>query len=96
MQTIIATSGYDPKQKLALTPLTLSELKALKGGECLQFLDIRGKVRNCKVNGKCRIWKRNLTRFEVPCKYGLREYFTICREGELFTGEPYAQTELPL
>ena len=30
-----------------------------------------------KVNGAVRTWKRDANRIEVPCKYGLYEYFTL-------------------
>ena len=93
--TIVAVSGYN-KTKLELTPLTLDELKALRGGEHLHFLDRHGKARDCKINGKCKTWKRDLNRIEVPCKYGLREYFTVYTVGELFTARLYTQQELPL
>lgn len=38
------------------------------------FVDVSGKARQCKVNGKVRTWKRDPERIEVPVKYGLREY----------------------
>ena len=41
------------------------------------FLSAHGDARQAKVNGKVRIWKRDKTRIEIPCKYGLYEYFTM-------------------
>lgn len=35
------------------------------------------KARRVKVNGAVRLWKRDPNRIEVPCKYGLYEYFTL-------------------
>lgn len=93
---MIAVSGYNPKHKFELTALTLDELKALRGGEQLQFLDRNGKVRNCTINGKCRTWKRDATRIEVPCKYGLYEFFIVYFTGELFRAELSTQGELAL
>jgi hypothetical protein len=34
-------------------------------------------ARQVKVNGAVRTWKRDPNRIEVPCKYGLYEYFTL-------------------
>lgn len=39
--------------------------------------DLRGNARTVKVNGKVRTWKRDPNRIEVPCKYGLYEYFLL-------------------
>lgn len=36
-----------------------------------------GDARRVKVNGAVRRWKRDTTRIEVPCKYGLYEYFVL-------------------
>jgi hypothetical protein len=36
-----------------------------------------GDARQAKVNGQVRTWKRDPNRIEVPCKYGLYEYFTL-------------------
>jgi len=36
-----------------------------------------GDARTVKVNGKVRRWKRDTGRIEIPCKYGLYEYFTL-------------------
>ena len=41
------------------------------------FIDTRGQARTAKVNGKVRTWKRDLTRIEIPLKYGLYEYVTF-------------------
>jgi hypothetical protein len=41
------------------------------------FLSITNDARQAKVNGKVRTWKRDLTRIEVPVKYGLYEYYTF-------------------
>lgn len=36
-----------------------------------------GDARTVKVNGAVRTWKRDPNRVEVPCKYGMYEYFTL-------------------
>lgn len=36
-----------------------------------------GDARRVKVNGAVRRWKRDRTRIEVPCKYGMYECFTL-------------------
>lgn len=36
-----------------------------------------GDARQVKVNGAVRRWKRDANRIEIPCKYGLYEYFTL-------------------
>lgn len=38
-----------------------------------------------KVNGKVRRWKRETGRVEIPCKYGLYEYFVL-NERDLAAG----------
>jgi hypothetical protein len=78
--TFKATSGYysrkvpEPK---TYRQMTLDEVKALRYGDHVDCLDLNGKVRTVKINGKVRRWKRDTDRVEVPCKYGLYEYFTI-------------------
>jgi hypothetical protein len=37
----------------------------------------QGTAKTVKVNGAVRTWKRDPNRIEVPCKYGLYEYFTL-------------------
>lgn len=41
------------------------------------FRAIDGTARQCKVNGRVKIWKRDTERVEVPVKYGLYEYSTF-------------------
>lgn len=38
--------------------------------------DQNGNIRMVKINGKVRTWKRDPSRVEVPCKYGMYDYFT--------------------
>ena len=43
----------------------------------IELKDKQGRWRTVKVNGKVRTWKRDSERIEVPCKYGLYEYFVL-------------------
>lgn len=43
----------------------------------IEVRDMNGNARMVKVNGKVRTWKRDANRIEVPCKYGLYEYFIL-------------------
>lgn len=43
----------------------------------IQVTDLNGNYRTVKVNGMVRTWKRDANRVEVPCKYGMYEYFTL-------------------
>jgi len=55
--------------------LTLDEIKALTGYALI--VGNKGDILRVKINGKVKTWKRDVNRFEVPCKYGLYEYATI-------------------
>ena len=72
-------SGYarNRGEESEYRPLTLDEVKSLKYGDRVDFIDTSGKVRTLKVNGKVRRWKRDTDKVEVPCKYGLYEYYTF-------------------
>jgi len=52
------------------------EVRALKGGAQVSYLDGRGRVATVRI-GKVRTWKRDPERVEVSCKFGLYEYFTL-------------------
>src|SRR6516162_10904468 len=54
--------------------MTLAEAKALSSGDHIWFIAIDGTARRLKVNGRVRRWRRSPDRFEVPVKYGMREY----------------------
>lgn len=53
--------------------MTIEEAKALNGWGTIPFLDNAGKVRECRLNGAVKTWKRDPSRIEVPVKYGLYE-----------------------
>lgn len=55
--------------------LTLDEIKALTGHALI--VGNKGDILRVKINGKVKTWKRDVNRFEVPCKYGLYEHVTI-------------------
>lgn len=81
-ETFQAVDGYAPKRKtpapkLTVRHMTLDEIKALGYGDHASFIANDGTVRNIKINGAVRRWKREANRIEVPVKYGLREYGTF-------------------
>lgn len=49
--------------------------------ECVLNVGKRGGVSTqltvWRVNGQIRTWQRDADRLEIPCKHGLREYFTF-------------------
>lgn len=71
-------NGYTKKDKHNFRPMTEEEVLQLGYGDRVWFLANDGSVRQVKVNGRVRTWKkrsptRNYT-IEVPLKYGLYEY----------------------
>lgn len=73
--------GYAPKRKTSPAPMvkvrrmTLDEIKAL--GSHAKIIANDGTLRDVKINGRVRTWKRDSYRVEVPIKYGLYEYATF-------------------
>ena len=43
----------------------------------IQAKDSRGNPVKCRVNGKCKTWKRDTSRFRLPVKYGLYRGFYV-------------------
>lgn len=74
---MILIDGYDKRTKYAVRPMSSSEVKALTSGDTVKFLANDGTLRNIKVNGAVRTWKRDPNRVEVPVKYGMYEYATL-------------------
>ena len=75
-------NGYDKSknpQKSKYRSITFDECLKLSYGDKVFFIDNSGKVRQCKINGKVKTWKRDKERIEIPCKYGLYEYFTFTK-----------------
>ena len=72
--------GYDKHKTpklITVRPMTHNEAISLQYGQHVNVIANNGTLRQVKVNGKPRTWKRQPTRFELPCKYGLYEYFTL-------------------
>lgn len=68
-------------------PLTETEFRTLRPGQRVAYhLPDESRYVEITINGKVREWKRNPTRAEVPCKYGLREYFTVTLSDHLQYG----------
>lgn len=60
--------------------------------ECILNVGKRGGVQThtivWRLNGRVRTWKTDPDRIEIPCKHGMREYFT-------FTQHDLAHLHLP-
>lgn len=67
--------------------ITIDEVKALKHGDTVYQIacytsnhypasgnTVPCKVRKWRVTGKCKIWKRDINRIQLPVKYGLYDY----------------------
>lgn len=79
-----AADGYDRSKNprmLKFRPMTVDEARALKRGSRPKFLARDGTLRDIKVNGAPKTWKRDLSRVEVPVKYGMYEYGTFRAQG---------------
>jgi hypothetical protein len=87
MSEMMLASGYDRRknpERKAYRPMTPAEALLLTYGQRIHFLSKDGTVRDLKVNGKVRTWKRDPSRIEVPCKYGMYECATFeARDGEM-------------
>ena len=63
--------------------------QALTETNFTQLVQIQGKniVAKWRANGKCKTWKRNPERFQLPIKHGLYSYGYITEENaHLFEG----------
>jgi hypothetical protein len=78
MEAIELINAYDRKKKEVLrfrNPADLWELiQHCESNHHIWFRANDGMARQCKVNGAVRRWKRDLTRIEIPVKYGMYEY----------------------
>lgn len=77
---MVKQSGYRVNGghvSIRVRTMTLDEVKALRPGQRVMFLDNNGRVRGLTINGRPRTWKRDPSRVEVPVKYGLYEYGTF-------------------
>ena len=80
LQIEYVVSGYDRRKQPATTPvrpLMREELEGMMVGETLEVVGADGRLRNVKLNGKVRRWKRDAKRIEIPVKYGMYEYATF-------------------
>jgi hypothetical protein len=69
-------SGYaKSKEVKEFRPMTLEEAKEIP--QHFYMIDRNGNYRVVARNGKVRRWKRDTDRIEIPCKYGMYEYFTL-------------------
>lgn len=57
--------------------MTFAEAKQLSYGQHIWILSLSGDARRVKVNGAPKTWKRDLTRLEIPVKYGMYEFTTF-------------------
>lgn len=53
-----------------------------------------GSALSCRVNGKCKIWKRLPKAFQLPVKYGFKECFYLTERNahEWLTYDPTEET----
>lgn len=70
------TCGYT-KQLFKVRAMTIDEIRALRPDQRVKFLAHDGTMRELKINGRIRTWKRDPDRIEVPVKYGMYEYATF-------------------
>lgn len=56
--------------------------QALTETNFTKLVQVNGKniVRKWRANGKCKTWKRNPERFQLPIKHGLYSYGYITEE----------------
>ena len=60
--------------------LTVDDVKDLHSGKILYHktkLDSRGNPLECRVSGKCKLWKTRPKAFKLPVKHGLYQCFYI-------------------
>ncbi len=92
MITFQVKSGYARDASVATyrNPVDIAEMAAYCDKHShITVRDNKGNARQVKVNGKVRTWKRDASRIEVPCKYGLYEYFIL-------TGRDISQVLIPV
>lgn len=79
-ETLTLSDGYDrrktKKRVASFRRMTIKEAKELTSGQSCKAQAHRDSVKDVKVNGKPKIWKRSPNRVKVPLKYGLYEYPT--------------------
>jgi hypothetical protein len=76
MTTFTAVDSMDRnkhKRTATFRAMTATEIRALTGEH--QFRDKDGNIRNCRVTGALKTWKRDPKRYRLPVKYGMYESF---------------------
>lgn len=86
-RTVSLVDGYDrTKHPTAglYRYLTPDEARSLKPGDEVPFTTGHGWCKRVRVSGKVQTWKRDASRVEVPCKFGLYESARfVAREGRM-------------
>lgn len=79
MNTFEVRSGYKPTEMSTYrNPVDVAEMAEYCDKHShITLRDLKGNARTVKVNGKVRRWKRDISRIEVPFKYGMYEYGTL-------------------
>ena len=80
METFEVRSGYSGRNETLRfrNPVDIAEMVSYCNSRShIAVRDRNGNWRRVKVNGAVRTWKRDPQRIEVPCKYGMYEYFTL-------------------
>lgn len=79
-ETFEVKSGYSrrPETLRFRNPESIAEMVSYCNSKAhIEVRDRHGNWRTVKVNGAVRTWKRDPQRIEVPCKYGMYEYFIL-------------------
>jgi hypothetical protein len=80
MDTMTLKDGYDRTKNPPTAEyrvMTPAEASLLRPGSRAYFRTVDGIARMLTVNGQPKTWKRDASRVEVPCKYGMYEYSTF-------------------
>lgn len=89
MKTFKACSGYDRRknrEEKEYRFLTFQEAKQLDNVSHAKVLDRNGNVREVKINGRVKTWKTRPGDIDIPCKYGMYEYFTVSYRNGILRG----------
>ena len=62
--------------------ITKEQAVELKHGEILhsEWTNFDGTCERWRVNGKPKTWKRDVKRFSIPIKYGLRGFWALTQD----------------
>ena len=95
-----AKDGYDRRKnpiERGYRYMTVQEAQQLRSGGHVQFEGKDGRIRNLKVNGRPKTWKREPGRVEVPMKYGMYECDRVSNQpdGRVGNGIAFLVVQLP-